>query len=162
MRRNTGFLSSSFVGTSTTVIPSTVVCHQRWCRVDVPHLMRCSQPSDACGEREPVRRYPRRFRRVWQKRGPRVTWAGMARSPRRLPRRPADSPALPLQHTYRQQAINVSSRFKTPTGMIRVTLTRSLPVFQIIPIDGDPRHPKLRGWTLLAFVAPSESQLTRF
>lgn len=40
------------------------------------------------------------FRLLVRDRGPRVTWAGMARSPMRLPRRPADSPASPLQHTH--------------------------------------------------------------
>lgn len=80
-------------------MPPTVAC-RRQCRAGVPHQARRSPPPDVCGG--PVRRScPRRFRRVRRGRGPRVTWAGMARSPRRLPRRPADSPALPLQHTQR-------------------------------------------------------------
>lgn len=71
----------------------TVVCRRRRrCRAGALHWARRSPPPDVCGG--PVQRScPRR--------GPRVTWAGMARSPRRLPRRPADSPALPLQHTQR-------------------------------------------------------------
>jgi len=79
---------------------SPMVACRRRCHAGVPHRMRRSPPQDACGG--PVRRScPRRFRRVGRGRGPRVTWAGMARSPRRLPRQPADSPALPLQHTQR-------------------------------------------------------------
>lgn len=80
-------------------MPPTAACrHRQRCRAGVPHRVRRS--PDACGG--PVwRSCPRRFRRAGRERGPRVTWAGMARSPRRLPRRPADSPALPLQHTQR-------------------------------------------------------------
>lgn len=47
-----------------------------------------------------VQRWVRLFRQQVRDRGPRVTWAGMARSPMRLPRRPADSPASPLQHIH--------------------------------------------------------------
>lgn len=80
-------------------MPPTVACWRR-CRAGVPHQAHRSPPPDVCDG--PVRRScPRRFRRIRRGRGPRVTWAGMARSPRRLPRRPADSPALPLQHTQR-------------------------------------------------------------
>lgn len=94
-------LSIGYTARSLVSMPPTAACrHRRRCRAGVPHRARRSPPPDACGG--PVRRScPRRFRRAGRGRGPRVTWAGMARSPRRLPRRPADSPALPLQHTQR-------------------------------------------------------------
>lgn len=63
----------------------------------------CLKPDAARGEfvRSCFRGFRdfRGFHRLVRDRGPRVTWAEMARSPRRLPRRPADSLALPLQHT---------------------------------------------------------------
>lgn len=103
MQENTrGILFSiGYTARSLVSMSPTVACrHRRQCRAGVPHRARHSPPPDACDG--PVRRScPRRFRRAGRGRGPRVTWAGMARSPRRLPRRPADLPALPLQHTQR-------------------------------------------------------------
>lgn len=89
---------------------------QRWQSADAPQRPRRRPTADdeACGEF--VRRWVRSFRQLVRNRGPRVTWAGMARSPMRLPRRPADSPALPLQHTHRYRPINSVNK--------RVTLSR--------------------------------------
>lgn len=76
-----------------------VACRRRL-SADVPRRPRRSPAAGDEARGEFVRMRVRSFRQLVRDRGPRVTWAGMARSPMRLPRRPADSPALPLQHTH--------------------------------------------------------------
>lgn len=112
----------------------TVVCRRRRrCRADALHRARRSPPPDVCDG--PVERScPRR--------GPRVTWAGMARSPRRLPRRPADSPALPLQHTQRDSR---PLMFRHDHSEAPTKSAHSF--FQLLVLrfgnGGDPRHPRI-------------------
>lgn len=137
-------LSIGCTARSLVSMPPTAACrHRRRCRAGVPHQACRSPPPDACGG--PVRRScPRRFRRAGQVRGPRVTWAGMARSPRRLPRRPADSLALPLQHTQTDSRPLMFRHdyFRAPIKRARFTL--QLLLLLRCSDDGDPRHPKPR------------------
>lgn len=126
-------------------MPPTVACWRR-CRAGVPHQAHRSPPPDVCDG--PVRRScPRRFRRIRRGRGPRVTWAGMARSPRRLPRRPADSPALPLQHTQRDSRPlmfrhdQLWSLFGTRARAFKSAFFVSSCCY-CCENDGDPRHPE--------------------
>lgn len=137
-------LSSGHIVRSLVSMPPTAVCRlRRRCHAGVPHRVRRSPPPDACGG--PVRRRcPRRFRRAGRGRGPRVTWAGMARSPRRLPRRPADSPALPLQHTQRDSRPLMFRHDYSGAPIKRARLLSSCCCCFCCSDDGDPRHSEPR------------------
>lgn len=72
--------------------PPKAAC-PRYCRASGQERFQRSLPDGCDG-------FVRSFRwRVRERQGLWVTWAEKAISPRQLPRRPADSPALPLQQT---------------------------------------------------------------